>query len=30
MFLGDFTGNISGDWEIDYIRLNATAEAPAP
>lgn len=29
-FLGDFTGSLSGDWEVDYIRLDDSAVAPVP
>lgn len=30
-FIGDFTGGIAGDWEVDHIRFDAgTATAPIP
>lgn len=29
-FLGDFTGSLSGEWEVDYIRLTPGAFAPVP
>lgn len=30
-YLGDFTGGIAGDWEVDYIRYESTAAfAPIP
>ncbi|BCX46163.1 hypothetical protein HAHE_00710 [Haloferula helveola] len=30
-FMGDFSGGIAGDWEVDYIRYDAgTAAAPVP
>ncbi|NNC90584.1 MAG: hypothetical protein HKN82_19175, partial [Akkermansiaceae bacterium] len=29
-FIGDFSGNISGEWEVDYIRLNPADVAPGP
>jgi hypothetical protein len=28
LFLGDYSADISGDWEVDYIRLNNTAVSP--
>lgn len=29
-FIGDFSGSLAGDWEIDYIRLDENASAPIP
>ena len=30
MFIGDFTGTPSGEWEVDYIRLNPNAVTLIP
>ncbi|MGB1123992.1 MAG: PEP-CTERM sorting domain-containing protein [Phycisphaeraceae bacterium] len=29
-FIGDFSGSLAGDWEIDYIRIDNDASAPIP
>lgn len=29
-FLGDFTGSLSGEWEVDFIRLHNAAVGPTP
>jgi len=29
-FVGDYSGSIAGEWQIDYIRLDESAIAPVP
>ena len=30
IFVGDFTGSLTGEWEVDYIRVDDNAVAPIP